>query len=169
MKKELTNIISQLYTAFCIIFGSQFVKNHHTEQFIKMWIDEWSQGLEGIDENYIKQALHYCRLHLQWVPSMAEFIGLCDRAAGMPSCDESLRAAIRRDFSHPVTKMAFDKIGDWDMRHDSQEVLTKKFKSAYEESVMDMRVSRNNSIAQLEAPGSTENIIDLSGIGNIKR
>src|SRR2546427_11615711 len=110
LSMELTKL---LYARFCSIYADKFVKSYSTPEFIQVWWEEWSEGMAGIDPNHIKEGLSYCRLNLEWPPSIAEFRRICEKASGIPSADESLKLAIRREFNHPVIKLAFDKVGSW--------------------------------------------------------
>jgi hypothetical protein len=137
MDKKLTEL---LYLRFCVIYDNKFGKNH-TDELRALWVEEWSQGLESIDIKSVKPALDHCRTNLEWPPSIAEFRRLCEEASGYPTFEESFANAIRRDFTHPVIKIAFDKIGDWAFKHDTEKDLAKKFKAAYQQAVHDYRVN----------------------------
>lgn len=164
MTPALISLTSNLYAYLCQIYGEKFVKAYHTESFVKRWINEWADGLLGIDPKIIKKAMHHCKTSLEWPPSLPELIGICDRISGLPSFYDVIRlaAALNRDREfdgrtkdseyHPVVRLALDKIGSWSMRQDTEEVLAKKFKTIYEEALTTWRMERNTRAKQLEAP-----------------
>lgn len=121
-----------LYLRFCVIYQDKFVKSYHTEDFKKLWESEWCSGLGEVKLSSIKPALDECKIRVEWPPSVAEFLRICERVEGLPSCNEAMALAIRRDLSHPIVSMAYTKIGAWAMSHDRQEVLMPKFKDAYD-------------------------------------
>jgi hypothetical protein len=113
--------------------------NEKSKEIYELMVDEWVSGLEGIEIKSIRAALEICKKELEWPPNVAEFRKLCERASGLPDLSEALALALRRDFKHPVVKLAFDRIGSWDFSHDTEKELKKKFKHAYEESLRDFR------------------------------
>jgi hypothetical protein len=75
---------------------------------------------------------------------------MCEQASGLPSLEHALSASIRREFDHPVIKLAFDKVGSWDMKNSKDEVLRKKFDAAYREATAQYRVNPTGAWAALE-------------------
>lgn len=142
MEKQTVNIGKVLYMRFTVTYGDRFTHNHPTDDFVNCWIDEWNDGLADIDHLHIKDALQYCRLNLEWPPTLAEFRKLCEQASGIPTAEQALQAAIRGDFYHPIIRMSYDKIGSWDMRHDTHMTLSKKFKVAHQEALNAFRNSQ---------------------------
>lgn len=141
MQKLTKDLIELLFLRFSSIFGEKFSKNFVKLELYDMWCQEWLDGLAGIEIIHMKEAIDYCRLNLDWSPSIAEFRGICEKASGMPSCSEVMEAAIRRDFSHPITKIIYEKIGSWDMQNDKKDILTRKFSSFYKEAIAEYRSS----------------------------
>lgn len=140
-----------LYERFSVIYNDKFIKSNHDEFFIKRWWDEWAEGLDGIDPYSIKEALSHCRIKLEWPPSIAEFRKICAKICGYPSIEQSLQAAIRREFNHPIVAIAYDNIGAWAMKHDKEEILRKKFSNAYDEAVQEFRANPKEAFLKLEA------------------
>lgn len=139
-----------LYVRFAAIYDHKFVKNYHDADFKVMWAHEWCRGLEHIDINNIKDALNYCRKNLEWPPSIAEFIKICESYAGVPSIDDCISGCMRRDFNHPLPLMCYQKIGSWALTHDTQAALESKFKASYAEALIKFRDEREKSWKQLE-------------------
>lgn len=151
MEKLPREMSKRLYLRFSSLWGEKFTRHCPSDEFIEIWWQDWEQGLSGISGNHIKEALDYCRLNLDWPPSLAEFRRLCEKVSGIPSLQECLTLAIRRDFTHPIIAMAFDKIGSWAMKNDKEEVLRDKFKDAYNQALNEFRKDPNEAILKLEA------------------
>jgi|ERR1700722_681562 len=160
MNQELINYASDLYSRFCMIFGDKFVKAYHNESFVNGWINEWAESLNGIDIKYIKSGIEHCKNKLEWPPSIAEFIGICDKLSGFPTYESTLQAAIRKEFTHPIIKLTYDSVGSWSMSHDNEDILYKKFKIAYDDAVTTFRLNRMRGLPQIE-PYVPENLIEL--------
>ena len=140
-----------LYTRFDAIYSHKFKKDNHDEIFLHGWWEQWSEGLAGIKPSTIKEALAYCRNNLDWPPSIAEFRRICEKSQGIPTMEQAFRAAIRRDFIHPIVAVVFDKIGTWDFKNDKESVLLPKFKVAYQEALDSFRTNPSEAHALLEA------------------
>lgn len=154
-----------LFIRFTNFYGERFTRNHPTTQAIEMWWQDWAMGLAGIDGDCIKSALDHCRLNVEWPPTLAEFRRYCEKASGMPDRDEAFRLALRRDFIHPIVKIAYDKIGNWSFNHDTEVVLQKRFKEAYENALHDMRkINTDNALTDEKSQINSENIFRLKGM-----
>lgn len=151
MKDFLLLHSEALYIRFCAIYGDKFIKNYHTDEFKKIWYEEWFSGLKGIDVYIIKDCLEYCKINFEWPPSIAEFRRICEKSSGVPSSADALQCAIRRDFTHPVIAMAYEKVGSWAMKNDKEEVLNKKFNEVYNESIDQFRLKGNQKPKLLES------------------
>lgn len=143
-------LVKLLYLRFTTLYGERFTRNYPTDELIRLWWEDWAEGLSGIHPMHIKQALSYCRMNVDWPPSLSEFRRYCERASGLPSIDETFTLAIRREFNHPIVKMVFDKVGSWAMSHDSESVLRKKIKEVYSQCLNDFRKDPKNFPHQLE-------------------
>lgn len=140
-----------LYLRFCAIYDHKFVKSHHDEDFKSLWATEWSSGLSEIDPNSVKDALEHCKKNLEWPPSIAEFIRICDSFSGIPGLEESMNLASSRDFTHPVVLMAYERVGSWAMKNDSVKELKPKFQAAYLEAINKFRSEKENGWQKLES------------------
>lgn len=150
MEKLPLELTKLLYMRFASTYGEKFVKNHPTDQFVQLWWEEWSEGMAGIDPKHIKEGLSFCRLNLEWPPSIAEFRRICEQNAGVPTVDDALQLAIRREFTHPIVSIAFDKVGSWAMKNDKAQELKGKFQIAYTYALNQFRVNPNETWKQLE-------------------
>lgn len=138
----MINTARKLYLKFTTIYGDKFTKDYPTDEFVQMWWKNWAEGLLGVDIIHIKSAVDHCMLNLKWPPSLAEFLEICDKEAGMPSVQEAMQLAIRRDFTKPIIRIIYDKIGSWAMQHDSEIELTRKFNEHYDEEIKKFRINR---------------------------
>lgn len=140
----------QLYLRFTSLYGERFTKSHSTDQLVELWWEDWADGLSGMSADHIKQALGYCKLNLEWPPSVAEFRKICEKISGLPTADDALALAIRREFTHPVVKLAYEKVGSWAMKNDKQSDLQAKFKAAYQDALSYFRSNTQQAWLELE-------------------
>lgn len=151
MEKLPLELTKLLYMRFASTYGEKFTRTHTSDQFVQLWWEEWSEGMAGIEPAHIKDALSYCRLNLEWPPSIAEFRRLCERQSGIPSLDDAFHMAIRRDFSHPIIAIAYDHVGSWAMKNDKDTILLSKFQEAYTKALNQHRTDPQATAKYLES------------------
>jgi hypothetical protein len=144
---ELTKL---LFLRFTTLYGEKFARHYVSDEMVRMWWEDWAEGLAGVSAESIKIALMRCRTELEWPPSLAEFRRFCDEASGVPTLDEALAKAIRKDFTHPIISIAYQNVGNWDMSHDKDDVLRPKFARAYQEALALFRVNPEKAQGLLE-------------------
>ena len=76
------NWVDALFAKLQAIFLSRWTGQFKTEAQVDMAKQEWAQGLSGLSGDQVGRALSYCREHLDWPPSIAEF-----RRAALGSID----------------------------------------------------------------------------------
>ena len=99
--------------------------------------------MQGIPQDIIEKAIKYCKMTFEWPPSIAEFISICEKESGMPSCDDVYQMALRHEFNHPMVKLVFESIGSWNFRNDSEKELRKKVETSYKENLIKLRLEKN--------------------------
>lgn len=102
--------------------------------------------MAGIPEEFIEKALHFCKMNLEWPPSVAEFIRVCEKESGVPSLEEVYRSAMKRNFTHPVIEAVFNLVGSWSFKNDGEKALRDKVASAYQATLaaQRMRINKEN-------------------------
>jgi hypothetical protein len=146
MEKLPLELTKALHMRFMSIFGEKFSKLFASDAFIQIWWEEWSQGMAGINPKHIKVALDYCRMNLEWPPSIAEFRKICEQAAGVLPWETAFDLAVRSgDLTDPNVRATYDRIGSWAMTHDKEVDLRRKFKTTYEDILAQGRVIANEA------------------------
>lgn len=131
-----------MFVRFKIIWGEKWTRNFDDET-LQITLHEWHDALNGISYDAIEKAIVSCKMIFEWPPSIAEFILICEKQMGVPSVAEVYNFALRREFNHPLVKMVFDKIGDWNFRNDSEKDLRKKVEVHYHDCLIKLRLKRN--------------------------
>ena len=152
---KLTKI---LFLRLTTIYGDKFVKNYPNEQIREIWYQDWLDGLSDVSTVDIKEAIKQCKLNLTWPPSLAEFRDLCDKSAGYPSQRETLESIINKNFTHPIIKICFDRIGSWKISNLKENDLMKIVRDVYQEAVNEFRNSPESSWVELQSFISSEAI-----------
>jgi len=117
---------------FQTIWLTKWTSQIPDEKYYQVALHQWGTALHGIDGESIAKALEYCKMNLEWPPSIAEFLGICRKSSGVPDFEDAFKSAIRRDFKHPAVEQAYLKIGSWDFSHGTEKELRKRFKAEYD-------------------------------------
>lgn len=132
-----------MFLMFQTIYLRKWTDNFPTAEILEIAMQQWCKGLNGLSEQSMEKAIDYCRVNLAWPPSIAEFISYCEKEEGVPTWEDAIKAAIRRDFYHPLIEETFNEIGSWDMSRSAQDILNKRFKNIYQKKLEERRVSKN--------------------------
>lgn len=138
-EKELAR---RLHLRFSMIWGDKHDCRFTEDSYIQIWIDDWADGLSGIDPEIIKQGIDFCKINLEWPPSIAEFRKICERSLNIPTPRECLALAVRGDFTYPIVKSIYDKVGSWDMKNGKETDLLKRFEACHKEYIADSRMKK---------------------------
>jgi hypothetical protein len=120
---------------------------------IEIAIEQWRKGLAGISNESIEKAMDYCRINLEWPPSIAEFLSHCEKASGLPDMEYVYHALIRRELNHPIVQTAYEAIGSWALKNDTEVALRAKLKIAYDKAIQDYRQKVNTGLIQDQRHG----------------
>lgn len=129
---------------FQTIYLKKWTDNFPSIEILDLAIEQWRKGLSGIDNKLIEKAVDYCRINLIWPPSIAELISFCEKEEGIPDCEEAFFLAIRREYTHSLVELVAIDVGSWAMSNDSEKVLRKKFKAAYDRRLKEYRTIKNS-------------------------
>jgi hypothetical protein len=124
-----------------VIWGEKWTK-HLDDESMHFALQEWSDALVGIEPTIVEKAARQCKMIFSWPPSVAEFLEVCENEMGYPNVDQVMNGCIRREFSHELIKMVFDRIGSHAFGKDSEEIIRRKIKDALDESIKLLRMSR---------------------------
>lgn len=129
-------LIDLLFLRLDGIYGHLWTSRHANAKAWEITKDEWGSALAGIDVSIIRNVLDELRNDdRDYPPSLPQFLKLCRKHCGLPDMEKAYQMALRRDFSHPLTEMCYEKIGSWHFTHDSEKDLRRKFKISYKEIV----------------------------------
>lgn len=162
---DINKIAERLYLRFTLIWGDKHTSRFTDKKFIQIWVEDWSDGIGRFNPMILKEAIDYCKLNLDWPPSLAEFIKICERSLNIPDPSQCMHNAIRGDLTDPFVKLIYDKIGSWNVKHDSEKELINKFKYHHEIEMNNIRVNeklRNNKLMSFK-----EEYDDVEMISNV--
>lgn len=142
MKTLSKQSTERLFMRLGFIFGHTWSSTFTSPEAWEGAKDEWAMALGNFSMAAIRQTIEQIiQIGNNFPPTLPLFVRMCKENSGIPSIEKCFQDAIRRDFTHPLTQLCFDKIGNWDFSRDTDKVLRKKFATAYEEITRDHPVN----------------------------
>jgi hypothetical protein len=62
-----------LFAKFRAIYGNKWTDQFSSERELSMAKEEWSQALAELQPNQLKNGISWCRVNLDWPPSISQF------------------------------------------------------------------------------------------------
>lgn len=143
-------LVELLHVRFATIWGNKFLDNFKSKEANQMWCEEWLESLMNVSIDCIAPTLKYCKANLEWPPSIAEFVKICDRHSGIPNAYECLTRAIAGNFDHPLISIIADKVGSWELKNGKHKDLQAAFKIAYPFAIIEFKENQKRSWQKLE-------------------
>ncbi len=155
-------IIIRLFSKFANKYGKLWTSRLGDSGDWDGCIDDWLEELKKFSLDNLRDALKKAFvLYTDYPPTQGQLIELCIKESGIPSQEEILSLIKKRDFTHPLAKMVFEKIGSWTLANSKEEDLNKKAKELYSASLAEFycnpaeqwkKLAAFNVQPQLEAP-----------------
>lgn len=111
-----------LFTRFTVIYGHKFKSVFQREDEIRIAKREWALSLRGYTEQEMVAAIDRCKEQFEWMPTIAEFLGLMRKDLqdyGLPQALSAYHEACMHadhprdhDWSHPAVYFA-GRATDW--------------------------------------------------------
>jgi hypothetical protein len=149
MKVEYLNnfvdrsLVQKLFVRFANKYGNLWTSRLGENGDWKGCEDDWLGELSAFSVKdavtAIKKALV---IYKDYPPTQGQIIDLCLKESGVPSEDEIINLMVAREFTHPVVKLVYDRIGSWNLTNGTSESIRLKTKAAYGECVGEFRLNQ---------------------------
>ena len=145
-------IIEKLFDKFSLKYGNLWRGRLGENGSWKACEADWLEALQEFDLQTLKKAVKQCFLiYRDFPPTQGQLIDLCIKESGVPLEDEIMNLLVKRDFSHPIVKMIYDKIGSWTLSSGKEHEVRRKIKDYYTYAVIDFRENQDLAWNKLNA------------------
>lgn len=101
-------------------------------------VDDWLEELSKFSMEQVRAAVNKAlAIYRDFPPTQGQLIDLCLAESGVPDMQKLINLMVARDFSHPLVKMVYDKIGSWTLSNGKEAEIQAKAKEAYSECLAD--------------------------------
>jgi hypothetical protein len=153
------DLIKKLFYRFTQNYGAAWTSRHKSESEWEDGANYWTESFLEFDRRVftlaVKQALE---LYKDFPPTLPQLMELCRNHAGIPTPSEVMDLMIRKDFSHPLVKLCYDKMGSWTLSHAKKEEVLEKVTRFYSEAITSFNQDQKSAWIQLEDFKATQAI-----------
>lgn len=125
-------LIARLFARFRGRYGTLWTCRATCDDDWQFIMEDWLAELSCFTVHEVRAAVNKTLTNFkEYPPTLGQLVDLCIKESGVPDEHDVIKNMIARDFSHPLTKMIFDKIGSWALTNGKEEDIQKKTKEHY--------------------------------------
>lgn len=144
--------IVRLFARFANKYGTLWTTRLGANPDWEMCIDDWFEDLKHFDyKTLVLAAKSALTTFNDYPPTFGQFEDLCKRHSGFLQREDAIKMLIARDFSHPIVKIMYDKIGSWTLTNGKETEVQAKARDAYREAESEFTLFPDKCWAQLES------------------
>lgn len=121
---------------FAALYGHKWNSSYPSMHAIEIAKREWGQAIEKLTMEQIKRGLEHCKNHLEWPPSLAEFLKCSREDNTLPTINQAFREACmasdNHEWSHPAVYHAARDVGLYNLRTQAERYTRPLFERSYE-------------------------------------
>lgn len=161
-------VITRLFTKFANRYGKIWTARLDNGGDWNICADDWLEELSKFDLNVLREGVNTALdMYKEYPPTLGQLISLCLKTSGVPTGYQVIRMMTAKDFSHPVVKMMYEKIGSWKMANGSDKEISQLIREHYEtivnffkndpKSCWERLISFNERLKELPDPDKIPN------------
>tara|TARA_R110000868_G_scaffold90899_2_gene251946 strand:- start:277 stop:1155 length:879 start_codon:yes stop_codon:yes gene_type:complete len=144
-------VIQKLFAKLSIRYGALWTSRLGENGNWKDCEDDWLEELKQFTFTQLRAAVKKAlALYIEYPPTLGQLIHLCMKESGVPDASEVIKMMVARDFSHPLVKMVYDKIGSWTLTNGKAEEIERKVKEHYSTACSEFHIEPQRAWSQLE-------------------
>lgn len=138
-------IITRLFAKFANRYGKIWTTRLGEDGDWNACADEWLEELQQFDLAVLRQGVNVALgIYKDYPPTLGQLIDLCMKESGVPEISKVIRMMTNKDFSHPVVKMIYDKIGSWKLSNGSEKEIINLVREHYDRMINTFKTEPQN-------------------------
>lgn len=142
----ITRLFSQFANKYGKLWTGRLGENGDWEGCAQDWLDELS--VFTFEEVRCAKNKAFS-IYLDFPPTQGQLVDLCLKESGIPDATEVIRKMVSKDFSHPIVKILYDKIGSWKLANGTEKEITQKVSQSYEPAISEFKSNPKDQWARL--------------------
>lgn len=146
------DLVTRMFAKFAIVYGKLWTTRLGEDGDWQACADDWLGELSQFSEENLRAAVNKAlTMYRDFPPTLGQLIDLCLKESGVPDIQAIIQLMVDRNFTHPIVKMIYDKIGSWSLSRDTTDEVLKKTKEHYQKAVSEFYVYPEQSWRWLES------------------
>lgn len=146
------SLIARLFARFRGRYGNLWTSRATCDEDWEFIMEDWLIELSKFSIEQVRAAVNKTLSEFTtYPPTLGQLVELCMKESGVPTQQEVIRLMVARDFSHPLVKMVYDKVGSWTLTNGKSDEIDRKVKEHYTEARSSFYVEPQKAWAQLES------------------
>lgn len=146
------SLIARLFARFRGRYGNLWTSRATCDEDWEFIMEDWLIELSKFTIDQVRSAVNKTLTEFkEFPPTLGQLVDLCMKESGVPSQQEVIRSMVARDFSHPLVKMVYDKIGSWTLTNGKSDEIERKVKEHYSEARSSFYVEPQKAWSALES------------------
>ncbi len=144
--------IVRLFARFANKYGTLWTNRLGVNPDWDSCIDDWHQDLIKYEyQTLVLAAKSALSTFTDFPPTFGQFEDLCKKHSGFLQIEEAVKMLLARDFSHPIVKIMYDRIGSWTLKNGKDTEIQAKAKNAYREAEIEFSLYPDRCFKELQA------------------
>lgn len=145
-------LIVRLFMRFKGRYGTLWTSRASSDEEWEYIMEDWLEQLSKFTIEQVRAAVNKTLSEFTtYPPTLGQLVELCMKESGVPEPHEVIRLMVARDFSHPLVKMIYEKIGSWTLTNGKTEEIERKVKEYYTSERSEFYSEPKTYWAQLES------------------
>lgn len=133
-------LVVRMFAKFSSRYGQLWTSRARVEADWEFIIDDWFTELSKFSLGIVRKALDATlSIYKDYPPTLPQFLELCLKASGVPSAHDITRMMVNKDFSHPIVKLVYDKIGSWKLANGTEREIGQKVSECYDPALAEFK------------------------------
>jgi hypothetical protein len=136
------NFVVRLFAKFNGRYGQLWTSRGRNDADWEFIIDDWFTELSKFSLSVNRDAMdEVLMVYKDYPPTLPQLLDLCLKASGVPIASDLLRMLVNKDFSHPVVKLVYDKIGSWKLANGTEKELSQRVAELYDNAIVEYKTN----------------------------
>ncbi len=146
------DLVTRLFSRFANKYGKLWTTRLGDDGDWNGCLEDWFEELRAFTLDIVRNAVNEAlAIYRDYPPTQGQLIDLCLKHSGIPSQPDVIKALANRDFSHPMIKLAYDKIGSWELSNAKSESIKAKVQAIYTDCLLSFKSNPDAAWKKLNA------------------
>ncbi len=144
-------LVARLFARFRGRYGNLWTSRAICDEDWEFIMEDWLEELTKFTIEQVRLAVNKTLLEFTtYPPTLGQLVELCMKESGVPESHEVVSLMVAREFSHPIVKIIYEKVGSWMLNNGKNEDIERKVKECYTSSKSEFYIDPQKAWLDLE-------------------